>query len=70
MKASDLVKKEMTIKDLYESIQMSNEQGSFKYFIPHYMYVSENTKLKLIEDGFKVCSGSWIGGDEGLIIEW
>jgi hypothetical protein len=48
-----------------------NSAGQFKHAIPHFIYVSDEVKLKLMADGFKVYIGNWGGfSPNDLIIEW
>jgi len=71
MKASELVKQQKSIKDIYESIEMANKNGEFKIMIPHWHYVADETRLELIRNGFKVSNGVWDGlMQNALIIEW
>ena len=71
MKASDLIKKSLDIQVIYKNIEERNSNGEFKYFIPHFVYVSDEVKLKLIADGFKVYIGNWSNfSPNDLIIEW
>jgi len=71
MKANELTKKEFTLSQIYERISNGNEVGGFKIFIHHFEYVSDQTKLKLIDDGFKVYVADWDGINKNvLIIEW
>ena len=71
MKASELKKESLSVEDIYESIQnhVNINKASYKYIIPHFIYVSDEVKLRLINDGFKLYKGNY-GIDEGLIIEW
>ena len=71
MKADSLVKKSVTLENIYKSIEDDNGRGSFKHFIPHGLYVSDEVKLQLMADGFKVYVGDWDGVMlNALIIEW
>lgn len=71
MKASSLKKESEVIENIYEAISQANAEGRFKYFIPHDVYVSDEVRLQLIEDGYKVCRGDWNGiMTNCLIIEW
>lgn len=50
---------------------MSNDHGSYKIFLSHSQCISDEVKLKLIADGFKVYIGDWDGIiKNALIIEW
>jgi hypothetical protein len=71
MKASDLKKQPITIETIYDAINQANSIGWHKHFIPHFVYVSDEVRLKLIEDGFKIYKGDWDGTmKDCLIIEW
>lgn len=69
MKAKDLIKKGMSIDKIYKDIEDKNNDGCCMLFIPKDMYVTDNVKLQLIEDGFSVRIGEFFR-TEGLIIEW
>lgn len=73
MKANNITKTSITTKEIYENIesQLKHNASFFKYHIPHWVYVSDEVKLELMNDGFKVYKGSWDGIlNEALIIEW
>jgi hypothetical protein len=73
MKANNLTKTSITAEEIYEGIdsQLKNNPSCFKHYIPHFLYVSDEVKLQLIDDGFKVYKGAWDGiQNDGLIIEW
>ncbi len=71
MKASDLTKVSISIEAIYTDITNANTQGRFKHFIPSYIYVSDEVKDQLKEDGFKVNVDDWDGViRDCLIIEW
>jgi len=71
MRANELKKESISIEDIYEAICNANTFKQYKHFIPHHIYVSEQVKLRLIEDGFKVYKSDWDGvTKECLIIEW
>jgi len=71
MKAKELSKSSEVIENIYKIISEANARGEFKIFIPHFVYVEENLKLKLIDDGYKVYKGDWDGiMKDVLIIEW
>jgi len=71
MKAKHLKKQSKTIENIYKRISEANENGEFKIFIPHFVYVEEKVKLQLLEDGYKVYIGQWDGVvTDALIIEW
>lgn len=71
MKANELKKESISIEDIYKSISDMSAFKHYKHFIPHHIYVSEQVKLQLIEDGFKVYKSDWDGViKDCLIIEW
>lgn len=71
MKAKDLIKKERPIEELRKEIVSINDGGGCAMFIHRSMYVSEKTKMQLINDGFKVSIGDWDGMMTNVvIIEW
>lgn len=70
MKSKEVITKEKSINEIYEQISRDSDSGWFKSFIPHFVFVSIETRMQLIQDGFKVYEGEWLRGDYGLIIEW
>ena len=71
MKANELVKKSITIEEVYKSIELANKRGDYKMPIMTAQYVDDEVKLKLFNDGFKVYLGDWDGMMINvLIIEW
>lgn len=70
MKAKDLIKITRSLDEVYKQIEQDNSHGWFKSFFPHWINIADETKLRLIQDGFKVYEGEWLRGDHGLIIEW
>lgn len=72
MKAIDLIKVSKTAKEIFKQIEecSKNNPTIFKYFIPHFEYVSPEVQMELISMGFKISQGEWFRGDRGLIIEW
>lgn len=73
MNASEIKKTTLTAIEIYEHINdnLKHNPNTFKHFIPHYIYVSDEVKLQLINDGFKVYIGNWDNIINGaLIIEW
>jgi hypothetical protein len=71
MKATELVKKSLKVEDIFKMIEEKNLNGHFKYFIPHFLHVSEEVILTLIKNGFKVYKGDWDSNlKECWIIEW
>lgn len=73
MNAKDLTKVSVDVDQIYQDIRakLDHNPSFFKHFIPHFIYVSDETKLQLMRDGFKVYSGQWDGIEKhGLIIEW
>ena len=72
MNAKDLTKKSLTAKQIFEEISRINKDNPacFKHYIPHFIYVSNEVQVELLNIGFKLTQGEWIRGDIGLIIEW
>ena len=71
MKAEELKKESEVIENIYKAISEANSRGEFKWFIPHFVYVSDQVRLQLIKDGFKVHIGDWDSMmTNALIIEW
>tara|TARA_R110002049_G_scaffold64570_6_gene170207 strand:- start:123 stop:335 length:213 start_codon:yes stop_codon:yes gene_type:complete len=70
MKAQSLKKVPESIENIYAQISEANANNQFKCFIPHFIYVTNETKLQLIKDGYKVYEGNWDSIITGLIIEW
>ena len=72
MKVSDLIKKSKTGKEIYDEIVSFNKNNPshFKFFIPHFEYVSSEAIFELIQMVFSVSEGEWFRGDKGLIIQW
>lgn len=71
MKAKHLKKVSIVIDNIYKDISEANSAGNFKIFIPHFVYISDDVKTQLIEDGYKVYRGNWdMGITDALIIEW
>lgn len=71
MKATDLKPTYVNIEDIYKVIESKNGMGEFKHFIPNHVRVSDETKMQLIKDGFKVYVGNYDGFIiNALIIEW
>ena len=70
MKASELVKKENIIESLYEEIESANERGDYLLSCSPWMYISNDTVVRLVEDGFKCRYVKDMFGLECLIIEW
>lgn len=70
MKANSLMKKSIALDEIYAQIEQSNERGQFKHFIPHFIYISDDVRLQLQNDGFKAYYGEWFANDSGLVIEW
>lgn len=70
MRANELLKFSPSLEQIYNRIKEANENGEYKIFYPHFIYFSDECKLELIKQGFKVYQGEWIRGDYGLIIEW
>jgi len=70
MKAKDLIKSCKSLDEIHKDIERNNTSDQFKLFYPHWINVADETKIRLINDGFKVYNGEWMRGDYGLIIEW
>lgn len=70
MKANEKIKESIEIERIYEMI-MSTPSEVFKLQLHHSIFVSDEVKLKLMKDGFKVYIGDWDGiMKDCLIIEW
>lgn len=70
MKARELEKHSPALDQIYIDIEAANKRNEYKIFYPHWVYFSDECKLELIRQGFKVYQGEWLHGDHGLIIEW
>ena len=70
MKASELIKKERTIESLYEEIKRANERGEYRMLCSPWAYISNNTVVRLVSDGFTCRYVKDLNGLECLIIEW
>ena len=70
LKAKDLVKKDTVLDDIYDSIFHANKAGYFKVFIPSHRYLTIETQIELMENGFKVYKGDWDVMKDVYIIEW
>jgi hypothetical protein len=70
MKAKSLKKVPEVIENIYNQISEANANNQFKCLIPHFVYVTDETRLQLIKDGYKVYEGNWDTMMTGLIIEW
>ena len=73
MKAENLEKRPIQIDVLYKQIERKNESGCFKHGVAGCLFVSDEMKFKLIEDGFKLSYGHYDNLGEvgyGMIIEW
>lgn len=71
MKASHLKKESESIENIYKRISEANSNGDFKIFIPHFRYVTDEVRIQLIQNGYKVYIGDWDGVMiNALIIEW
>lgn len=68
-KAEQIVKRTITAEQIIEEIK-DLYPTHFKYFIPHFLYVSNQVQVELSMMGFKVTYGEWSKGEKGLIIEW
>nr|DAI46205.1 MAG TPA: RTX toxin acyltransferase family [Caudoviricetes sp.] len=70
MKAIELEKHSPSLDQIYRNIETANKRNEYKIFYPHWIYFSDECKLELIRQGFKVYQGEWLRGDYGFIIEW
>ena len=71
MKANTLIKKTILIKDIYENIQRSNDEyNQNMVYYPSMIYISDEIKLELMSNGFKVYTGDVDVVRGCLIIEW
>lgn len=70
MKAEELIKKERPIESLYEDIKRANENGDYRLPCPPWRYISNNTVVRLVADGFKCSYIKDSFGLEYLLIEW
>ena len=70
MKASDLIKVEFDIEAIYKEIESANKRGECMYFIPPFTYITDETKLALMRNGFKCYDGDFGVYMKGFIIEW
>ena len=70
MKARELEKNSPSLDQIYNIIKEANKRNEYKIFLPHWVYFSDECKLELMRQGFKVYQGEWLRGDYGLIIEW
>ncbi len=69
--ANRLIKKSITFEEIINQIESANKCGEFKTHIPHWVFINEQVKLKLIQERFKVYVGDWDGIiKDCLIIEW
>lgn len=73
-KASERIKVSVDIKDVENRMaqqETSYDKGVFKAFFPHWVYVSDEIKMQLINNGYKVYIGDWDHVmKNALIIEW
>jgi len=73
MKASELKKESLKIESVYEDIEkhVENNPHHCKWFIPHFVYISESVKDQLMRDGFDLTIGDWDNNVKNcLIIKW
>ena len=71
MKASELIKKSVTIEEIYAQIEASNENKNCRISLSNSMYIDDQVIIQLVSDGFKVYRGSLYGtAIDELIIEW
>lgn len=70
MKANELTKIGIDINKIYAEIENANKRGEYKYVIAPWIYITDETKLKLMKDGFKCYEGDFDRFMNGFIIEW
>lgn len=72
MKANELKKISWTAEKIYDDISdlIKSNPEHYKFFIPHFIYVSESVKERIMSDGFDLTIGEWGNGMHGLIIKW
>jgi len=70
MKARELEKNSPSLDQIYNIIKEANKRNEYKIFFPHWVYFSDECKLELMRQGFKLYQGEWHRGGYGLIIEW
>lgn len=73
MKANELKKQSITVEKIYEEISEMNKNNPeiYKKLIPNFIYVSEEVKTKLMQDGFDLTIGDSDGQMKNcLIIKW
>ena len=72
MKASELTKRSKTVEEIIEDIKVTIKSNpcQYKYFLPHWIYVSNEVQVELSMLGFKMTHGATFNMDYGLIIEW
>lgn len=70
MKARELEKHSPSLDQIYTIIGEANKRNEYKIFFPHWVYFSDECKLELMRQGFKVYQGEWLRRNYGLIIEW
>jgi len=69
--AREIGKIPLDIKQIIERVEMAAGNNEFKIFYPHFVFIDDNTKIKLIELGFKCYLGEWDGIiKDAFIIEW
>ncbi len=70
MRANNLIKKPIDLKKIYKDIEDANNRNEYRYFINPFIYISDEVKLELLNNGFKVYSSKDFNGLEGLVVEW
>ena len=71
IKAKDLSKKGISIEQLEGIIKEADSKGENRFFLYPAVLFTDEVKMKLIENGFKVYKGDWDGiMKDVFIIEW
>lgn len=70
MKASELIKVEKPIVELYKEIQSANMNGEYRYQISPWSYISPVSIATLMNDGFKCYQVKDFCGLTTYVIEW
>jgi hypothetical protein len=70
MKAKDIQKKYITIDKIYERIKMANDNCENAIIYPFFVNISDETKLQLMNDGYKLSRSNYEFTANALIIQW
>lgn len=57
MKARELEKNSPSLDLIYNAIKEANKRNEYKIFFPHWVYLSDECKLELMRQGFKLYQG-------------